>query len=80
MNSEEKDAEIERLNGELLDQTDRRHWLTNENESQRKLIAELNAEIERLKTLLSRAADALEDLRGPGWKRELIAELRKAGE
>jgi hypothetical protein len=35
-------------------------------------------EIKQLKALLLRAADALEDLRGPGWKRELIAELRKA--
>jgi len=51
-----------------------------------------DAEIERLRNeivvlqrnqlymeeLAARAADALEDLRGPGWKRELIAELRKA--
>jgi hypothetical protein len=35
-------------------------------------------EINELKNLVYRAADALEDLRGPGWKRELIVELRKA--
>jgi hypothetical protein len=39
-----------------------------------------DAEIERLSKLIARAADALEDLSGPGWKRELIAELRKAAE
>jgi hypothetical protein len=32
----------------------------------------------KLRALLTRAADALEDLKGPGWKRELITELRKA--
>jgi hypothetical protein len=37
-------------------------------------------EINELKSLLTRAADALEDLKGPGWKRDLIAELRKAAE
>jgi hypothetical protein len=44
------------------------------------LIRELRAEIERLKALLTRAAEALEDVKGPGWKRELIAELRKAAQ
>jgi hypothetical protein len=34
--------------------------------------------VEAQNELLSRAADALEDLKGPGWKRELIAELREA--
>lgn len=37
----EKDAEIERLNGEVLDLTDRLDWQVNENESKRKLIGEL---------------------------------------
>jgi hypothetical protein len=36
--------------------------------------------VKDLKALCARAADALEDLRGPGWKRELIAELRKAAQ
>jgi hypothetical protein len=33
-----------------------------------------------MQRLIIRAADALEDLRGPGWHRELITELRKAAE
>jgi hypothetical protein len=41
---------------------------------------ELCLENERLKALLTRAADALEDLKGPGWKRDLIAELRKVAQ
>jgi phosphoglycolate phosphatase-like HAD superfamily hydrolase len=43
-------------------------------------LKEKDAEIERLKALLTRAADALEDLKGPGWKRELITELRQAAQ
>jgi hypothetical protein len=40
----------------------------------------IRQEMAKLKCLLVRAAEALEDLKGPGWKRELIAELRKAVE
>jgi hypothetical protein len=47
---------------------------------QEEAYTELCLENERLKALLTRAADALEDLRGPGWKRKLIDELRKAAE
>jgi transposase-like protein len=70
---QEKDAEIKRLateHGAISES--RREWMEG-------AIAARH-EIQRLKSFLGRAADALEDLRRPGWKRELIAELRKAAE
>jgi hypothetical protein len=42
------------------------------------MVEQLSAQ--EIRALLTRAADALEDLRGPGWKRELIDELRKAAQ
>jgi hypothetical protein len=68
-----KDVEIERL--KLICTEPARRVKDAEEALQR----QDNAIIEK-NALLSRAADALEDLKGPGWKRELIAELRKAAE
>jgi hypothetical protein len=66
----EKDAEIERLKLEAH----------NQKQYAADMITTYRCEAEDLKALLARAADALEDLKGPGWKRDLIAELRKAAQ
>lgn len=43
-------------------------------------IAEKDAEIDRMKALLTRAADALESYQLQDYEQNLIAELRKAAE
>jgi hypothetical protein len=72
LSNQEKDAEIERLKEALEDLSD--HGCAAERFD---YIKAQSAEIGRLKTLLTRAADALGS---PSWKdkAELIAELRKA--
>jgi DNA repair exonuclease SbcCD ATPase subunit len=76
-----RDAEIERLKDKIRG-LEKLNQMTDE-----EAVMELKAEIERLKTLLTRAADALEEEFGSpdapeygvkGPVHELIAELRKA--